>query len=41
MTCRQTIEALIPRVEGLAETLGAPVPDGDIKEKERRKILER
>jgi len=31
----------MPRVEGLAESLSAPVPEGEIKEEERRKDLER
>jgi len=41
MACRQTIESLIPRVEGLAQSLSSPVPEGEFKEEERRKILER
>jgi len=41
MACRQTIESLIPRVEGLAQSLGVPIPEGEVKEEERRKILER
>jgi len=41
MACRQTIESLIPRVEALAQSLGSPVPEGEFKEEERRKILER
>ena len=39
MACRQTIEALIPRVNMLAESLSGPVPRGDVKEEERRKTL--
>jgi len=31
----------MPRVERLAESLGAPVPAGEVKEEARRKILER
>jgi len=31
----------MPRVEGLAQSLGAPVPEGEVKEEERRKVLER
>jgi len=41
MACRHKIESLIPRVEGLAKSLGGPVPEGEIHEEERRKILER
>jgi len=41
MACRQTIEALIPRVEGLIRTLSKPVPEAEVEEKERRKTLER
>ena len=37
----QTIEPLMPRVEGLAESLRAPVPEGEIGEAKRRKILKR
>ena len=36
--CRKTIELLMPRVEGLAESLYTPVPEG---EEGRRKVLER
>jgi len=39
MACRRTIEALIPRVEGLADRLNTPVPDGEVDEEERRTIL--
>ena len=37
---KQTLESLAPRVQVLAERLCEPVPDGDIKEQERRKRLE-
>jgi len=37
---RQAIESLAPRVKELAERLCKPVPEGDIKEGERRKRLE-
>ena len=36
---RETIESLIPRVEGLAESLSAPAPRGEAKEIERREKL--
>ena len=36
----QAIESLAPRVKLLAESLCAPVSEGDIKEESRRKILE-
>ena len=36
----QTIELLAPRVKALAESLCAPVSQGDAKEQERRKDLE-
>jgi hypothetical protein len=29
----------MPRVEGLMQSLGAPVPEGDAKEERRRRIL--
>jgi hypothetical protein len=29
----------MPRVEQLAESLSAPVPEGEVKEEERRTIL--
>lgn len=32
---------MIPRAEGLAESLRAPVPEGEIKERERIEILKR
>ena len=41
IACRQTIESLIPRVEGLAESLSTPVPEGEVKEEGRRTILKR
>jgi len=31
----------MPRVEGLAKALSAPVPEGEIKEEERRTVLKR
>ena len=31
----------MPRVEGLAESLSAPAPEGEIKEEERRTALKR
>jgi len=37
---KQVIESLAPRVEELAERLCEPVPEGDIKERERRQRLE-
>jgi len=37
---KQAIELLIPRAKALAETLCTPVPEGDIREESRRKILE-
>ena len=41
MTCRKTIESLMPRVEGLAQSLSVPVPEGEAKEEERRRSLKR
>ena len=41
MANRESIESLIPRVEGLAESLSAPAPDGEIKEIQRRQELVR
>jgi hypothetical protein len=35
------INSLIPRVEGLAQSLGTPVPESEIEEKQRRDVLER
>jgi hypothetical protein len=37
----QAIESLAPRVKALAESLCAPVSEGDVKEGSRRKVLER
>jgi len=34
------MESLIPRVEGLAESLSVPALEGEVKEQERRKVLE-
>jgi hypothetical protein len=31
----------MPRVEGLAKSLSAPVPEGEVEEEERRIILKR
>ena len=39
MANRESIESLIPRVDGLAESLSAPVPEGEIKEITRRQKL--
>ena len=36
---RETIESLIPRVEGLAKSLSTPVPEGEVKEIKRRQEL--
>ena len=36
---RETIESLIPRVEGLAESLSTPAPRGEAKEIKRREKL--
>lgn len=36
---RGSIESLIPRIEGLAESLTEPVPDGEVKEINRREAL--
>lgn len=41
VACRQTIMSLIPRVEGLAQSLSEPAPEGEVKEEERRKVLKR
>ena len=41
MGCRQTIESLIPRVEGLAKSLNQPVPEDEIREQARREVLKR
>ena len=32
---------MVPRVEGLAESLGTPVPEGEVKEIKRRQKLKR
>ena len=37
---KEAIESLAPRVKSLAELLCKPVPEGDVKEGERRKRLE-
>jgi hypothetical protein len=37
---RDMIEALAPRVKALAESLCAPVSEGDTREESRRKALE-
>ena len=39
MANRESIQSLIPRVEGLAESLSAPAPEGEVKEIERRQTL--
>ena len=39
MANRGSIESLIPRVEGLAESLSTPAPEGEIKEIKRRQKL--
>jgi hypothetical protein len=41
MACRKKVESLIPRVEGLGQSLNGPVPDGEVKEEERREVLKR
>ena len=41
MANRGIIESLIPRIEGLAQSLSSPVSEGEIEEIERRKILRR
>jgi hypothetical protein len=33
------MKSLIPRVEALAQSLSSPVPEGEVKEGERRKSL--
>ena len=40
MACRRTVESLIPRVKELAQSLGTPVPPGEVMEEQRRKTLE-
>ena len=37
---KQVIESLAPRVKALGEWLCELTPEGDIKEQERRKVLE-
>ena len=39
MANRESIESLIPRVDGLAESLSAPAPEGETEEIKRRKKL--
>ena len=39
MANRDTIGSLIPRVDGLAESLSTPAPEGEIKEMRRRQKL--
>jgi hypothetical protein len=39
MANHESIESLIPRVEGLAESLNTPAPEGEVKEIERRQKL--
>ena len=41
MANRESIESLIPRVEGLAKSLGASAPEGETEEIERREALGR
>ena len=41
MTCRRGIESLIPRAERLAQSLNAPVPEGEVEEEMRRMALNR
>jgi len=38
---RRTIESLMPRIEGLAESLSTPAPENETREIERREALER
>jgi len=40
-TYRERIESLVPRVERLAQSISAPVPEGEFGEEERRKALKR
>jgi len=35
------MESLVPRVERLADSLSAPVPEGEVEEEGRRTILKR
>ena len=39
MANRKTVESLVPRIEGLAESLKEPAPEGEVKEIERREKL--
>jgi len=39
MANRKTIESLVPRIEGLAESLKEPAPEGEVEEIERREKL--
>ena len=39
MANRKTVESLVPRIEGLAESLKEPTPEGEVKEVERREKL--
>ena len=39
MANRDSIASLIPRIEGLAESLSTPAPEGEIKEIKRRQKL--
>jgi hypothetical protein len=39
MANRDTIKSLIPRIEGLADSLKGPAPKDDVKEVDRRKAL--
>ena len=39
MANRESIESLIPRVEGLAKSLSTPAPEGESEEIERRGAL--
>ena len=41
MANRKIIESLLPRAEGLAQSLSSPAPEGEIEEIERRKVLRR
>ena len=38
---KESIESLAPRIKSLAESLCVPGSEDDIKEKSRRKVLER
>jgi len=38
---QETIEPLVPRVENLAQSISAPVPEGEFGEGERREVLKR